>query len=408
RVRLLEKQTDGTDKLVESMTERELLGWFEKNIDTEGNVTRDITLFAPSRIEVKQQKAGPVPWMLTDMTLDREQERVDPSGADLANFRLNPVLLWAHDHETPAIGTMADVTVEDGKLLGKANIDPAEVDPFAGMIKAKVERGTIRAGSIGFRPKKVEVVEDETDPTRLIYRAWELLEFSLCNVPMHPRALAQPAPASEEENSVLPITLVEGAYEAADPAKTISITGPEPDPPVKRVIAYADHGTAPEGAEWDGPAQVRAADVEVLKVICAWYDTESADTKGAYKLPHHLAASKKAVWRGVAAAMTALLGGRGGVAIPEGDRRGVYNHLAKHYKQFEKDPPEFKTIEETILERLERIEAKIHETEKDDAHDLLFGSPHDNTSPGDPSMSLLLGNTSRRAAAVNLLGEHKE
>ena len=30
---------------------------------------------------------------------------------------------------------------------------------------------------------------------------------------------------------------------------------------------------------------------------------------------------------------------------PDGDRKGVYNHLVKHYKQFDKEPPEFKDYE---------------------------------------------------------------
>ena len=40
--------------------------------------------------------------------------------------------------------------------------------------------------------------------------------------------------------------------------------------------------------------------------------------------------------------MAALFGARGGVAIPDADRRGCYSHLSKHYKQFDKEPPEFR------------------------------------------------------------------
>jgi len=44
----------------------------------------------------------------------------------------------------------------------------------------------------------------------------------------------------------------------------------------------------------------------------------------------------------VAAAMAALLGARGGVELPAEDRRKVYNHLAQHYRQFEREPPTFR------------------------------------------------------------------
>jgi signal peptide peptidase SppA len=75
----------------------------------------------------------------------------------------------------------------------------------------------------------------------------------------------------------------------------------------------------------------------------AWYDAENADQFGSYKLPHHDIQGGKlvVVWGGVTAAMSALLGGRGGTNIPSGDRRAVYNHLAKHYKQFDKEPPDY-------------------------------------------------------------------
>ena len=64
-------------------------------------------------------------------------------------------------------------------------------------------------------------------------------------------------------------------------------------------------------------------DVDKLMEMCTWYDAENEDVKSAYKLPHHRASDLKAVWRGVAAAMGALLGARGGVDIPDGDFRNL-------------------------------------------------------------------------------------
>lgn len=110
----------------------------------------------------------------------------------------------------------------------------------------------------------------------------------------------------------------------------------------KGVIPYKDYGTAPENAPWDAGKEVRKADVNDLKIMCAWYDSANPDLKGSYKLPHHRQSTKVAVWHGVAAAMGALLGARGGVKIPAKDKKGVYNHLAKHYKQFDKRVPELK------------------------------------------------------------------
>lgn len=118
---------------------------------------------------------------------------------------------------------------------------------------------------------------------------------------------------------------------------------------VKAAIPFKDLGfEQDEAAAWDGPAETTAADVADLKIICAWYDSQNADVKGSYKLPHHRAGSHKAVWAGVRAAMGALLGALGGVDIPVGDKKGVYNHLAKHYKDWTKEPPAFKSLDDVL------------------------------------------------------------
>jgi len=73
----------------------------------------------------------------------------------------------------------------------------------------------------------------------------------------------------------------------------------------------------------------------------AWFDGENRETVGAYKLPHHVVreGSLVAVWRGVTAAMGALLGARGGTDIPETERAGTYAHLAKHYRDNDREAP---------------------------------------------------------------------
>ena len=73
----------------------------------------------------------------------------------------------------------------------------------------------------------------------------------------------------------------------------------------------------------------------------AWFDGENRETVGAYKLPHHVVSdgSLVAIWRGVTAAMGALLGARGGTDIPETERAGTYAHLAKHYRDNDREPP---------------------------------------------------------------------
>jgi len=139
--------------------------------------------------------------------------------------------------------------------------------------------------------------------------------------------------------------LLEGAWKAVQ-APAVQVPGE------KSIVPFKKYPLADKDESWSGPKEIAAAEVPDLKLMSTWYDSESPDVKGSYKLPHHRAADKHTVWRGTAAAMGVLLGARGGVAIPDGDRKGVYNHLAKHYKEFDEEPPEFKAYSAEELEKL--------------------------------------------------------
>lgn len=85
------------------------------------------------------------------------------------------------------------------------------------------------------------------------------------------------------------------------------------------------------------------------------------------KLPHHNPKSHAVNWRGVVAAMAALFGARGGVDIPSDDRKRVYNHLARHYEEFEKEPPEFEAMMEGGVEMAEKLLGELEEKKVEEA-----------------------------------------
>lgn len=122
----------------------------------------------------------------------------------------------------------------------------------------------------------------------------------------------------------------------------------------KKVIPFRSFSLST--SSWDGPGEVKKAGVDNLKIMCTWYDSSNSGVKASYKLPHHKATGYATVWKGVTAAMAALLGARGGVQIPTSDRKGVYNHLSKHYAEFEKEPPKFKEYSEEALKKIETEE----------------------------------------------------
>jgi len=143
--------------------------------------------------ENKEQKQESFAWVLSTFDLDRYGERIDPQGWDFKRYMQNPVVEWAHRYDIPAIGKMDNLTIDDDGLHGFVYFNSKEFDPFGWSIGERVKAGVIRAGSVGFRVLEIEIPskEDSKDGTFLIFRKQELLEFSICNVPANPFALAK-------------------------------------------------------------------------------------------------------------------------------------------------------------------------------------------------------------------------
>jgi HK97 family phage prohead protease len=123
--------------------------------------------------------------------IDRMSERVDPEGWELDDYKANPVVLWSHLTDIPAIGMAENVAADKDGLHGEIVFSRREFDPFGWAIGERVKAGIIRGGSVGFQVLKVEIPDkaEQDKGTTLIFRRQALLEFSICNVPANPFAL---------------------------------------------------------------------------------------------------------------------------------------------------------------------------------------------------------------------------
>jgi len=200
-IRIMTKGASGEYE-AKYVNETSLLDWFKSHTDEEGNVTEDIVVYQQCEID---RKADRLAIVMTDFSIDRDQERIDPAGWDLKNYKSNPVILWGHDWSVPAIGHMSSIRKrkEDGALVGIPSFSPQEVDQFGWMIGEKLKRGDLNAGSVGFRSKKVEIVEDEKEDARLIHRKQELYEFSIVNIPSNTNAVTVQLEAKPEEEKLI-------------------------------------------------------------------------------------------------------------------------------------------------------------------------------------------------------------
>jgi HK97 family phage prohead protease len=142
-----------------------------------------------------------IAWTFSTFDLDRFSERIDPEGWDFANCMKNPVVEWAHRYDIPAIGKADNLFTDENGLHGRVIFNDKDYDAFGWGIGQRVKAGVIRAGSVGFRVLEIEIPEkamnnergakSKGDGTVLIFRKQELLEFSICNVPANPFALAK-------------------------------------------------------------------------------------------------------------------------------------------------------------------------------------------------------------------------
>lgn len=278
-------------------------------------------------------------------------------------------MLWQHDvREIPGVWASLQ---EDNKGLvseGRLAINTGLGKDVHEIMKLAAELGTFKLGqSIGYDAVEYEV--DEKKKIRDLKKV-ELWEISLVTFPAKIGATVLTVKSIEEaetpreledllreaglSNSIAKYlvklcrpSLREagkmGPVEAgllAEVLASLTQTNEDFEMFFKSVIPFKSYSLADEGEAWDAGMQVKAADVDDLKAMCTWYDKPNADKKSAYKLPHHKQKGYTTVWRGVANAMARLL--QAGTMIPDADRKGCYNHLAKHYKEFDKPVPDFK------------------------------------------------------------------
>lgn len=132
------------------------------------------------------------------------------------------------------------------------------------------------------------------------------------------------------------------------------------------------HQTQVDDASWDGPANERRVrtgeNVEYYNAIYAWRDPDGTiGEKQTWRFIHHRvsqegepgAASLRASVTGIAV----LNGARGGTTIPDADRQGVWEHLARHVRDAGEEPPELKSFQECSLKLADQVRFAVWDAE---------------------------------------------
>ena len=287
---------------------------------------------------------------------DREGEVIKMDGWNLKSFKENPVLLWLHNmasgHNGLPVGTARNIKITEHSKKKVLQFEPVFDDSteFNRTVKKMYEEGVMSTFSVGF-------MGHEKEGNKFVKQ--ELLEIS-----------AVPVPANSSA-----VVIARAKELGIDKSKAMAVVD------IKENVPFKSFALANEDKEWDlfaAESRVRKTaggpdkdkiDMEKYSEAFAWFDKEAPDDIRSYKFLHHdgEGADFVTVWRGVKSAMGMLLKD---TTLDDKEKEKVYDHLAKHYEEFEKDAPEFKALTtETVREIVKEIEAQnriadYRETEK--------------------------------------------
>jgi hypothetical protein len=303
-------------------------------------------IVADAPTEISPGERADVSWISTEDP-DRTGDVVRARGMNDGQFRLNPIVTLNHAYWAPPVGrSLWRKVARDGSLAGvKAKtqypVRPAawQGDWPADVAFALVQADLLRGKSIGFLPTKVHAPDDREREQHgwakvgLVIDEWVLLEYACVFLPAQQNAVV------ESVGKELP-----DIPETVEKALGIAWRGPVP---------YRQTPAAPEDRAWDADAALARlrqwAGIDGDQPDWSNYRQAFAYFSGAgdkaedYKLPHHdvIDGQLQLVFKGVAAALAAVNGARGGVHFERAsDRDKVYDHLARHYRDFGRQPPE--------------------------------------------------------------------
>lgn len=353
--------------------------WKEKAV--KGDVPNDVFLrksMCDPEIKVMASERR-IRITISTKSIDRDNDTIDPMGYQIDNYQKNPVVLWVHDYRGLPVASAVEIIRDELKMSAVDQFIERDIYPFADTVYQMVTGGYLNASSVGFRPIKRAFDEERRG---FDFMEQELLEHSIVPVPANPEALVEARsvlgpdvmqPMMEwcemvldewhgEKGLWLPKSKIEEAFVVLNTKKHFDLHAEVDEEIEKYVPGNVSNEKADENASWARPTLSAfteeswdsLTDRQKRRIAnhFAYSMNNPPEAFGDLKLPHHRPDDGYIVWRGVRAAMGALMGARGGADIPDGERRGVYNHLSRHYRAFEKEPPEFRYVEAQILKHL--------------------------------------------------------
>ena len=164
-----------------------------KTLVKDGGSTDDVVVRKQYLAEVKAEPDGSriLTFTISDSSVDRAGDMVSIDGWELANYRKNPVVLWAHDYTSLPIAKSLNEWKDGNALKARVEWTPAGLLKFNDAVFDLYKGGFLSAVSVGFQPKKWAWTEDSNRKYGIDFEQQELLEFSAVPVPANPNALIE-------------------------------------------------------------------------------------------------------------------------------------------------------------------------------------------------------------------------
>jgi hypothetical protein len=253
-----------------------------------------------------------------------------------------------------AVGNITEVWRDGNKIMGRGSFDLGSEDGREA--RRRVHEQYLRGVSIDaddITDADVELIwpekgPDDSDsdegsifdqlfasPEKVIYNAGRIRAATLCDIPAFVEAYIELDGTTGGEALAAAATLQLGAV--------------------------GTHTTATSDAAWDADTQQSRLptplSVDTARSMYAWLEDGATQdgqiSQSACKFPHHeVDADGKpgpANLTACSAGIGVLNGSRGGSSIPDGQRRGVYNHLAKHLRDAGREAPPLTAAEDNAL-----------------------------------------------------------
>jgi HK97 family phage prohead protease len=145
-------------------------------------------------LTIERNSDGSYSFTASSADPDRYGDTIDQQGWQLANYKANPVILWAHSHYTPPVGKAPATALNAAGNLstGPITFTSEAENPFGHQVGLMVAGGFLNTVSVGFLPLEWEERYDEKGYfLGYHFKRMELLEISIVPVPANPQALIE-------------------------------------------------------------------------------------------------------------------------------------------------------------------------------------------------------------------------